>query len=189
LGKRNFTGRNTCRSAVAGETGQSEYINQLYLLYWPALCEYLRSRFGTDPGDPEDIAQLTFTRFAGLENYRDIKNPKAFLFATARNIAVDEFRKARIRLAHLQDNLNKEVAKSVDDFSPENVLLLKERLALMHAAIEKLPEKQRRILLLHRLDKMTYTQIAEKTGMSETTVRRMIAKAVERIYRQVETGD
>ncbi len=162
---------------------------RLFQLYWPALCDYLRSRYGEGTFDPEDVAQAAFTKLAEVKDSEKIKNPQAFLFSVARNIAIDEFRKAKIRLAHEQDASQSTGKEIVDGFSPENVLLEREKLELMSAVIEKLSKMQRTILLLHRLDKLTYSQIASKYGLSETTVRRHVAGAVEKIHKGMKQAN
>ncbi len=158
-------------------------IRHLFDLHWQDLCNYLRAKYSDHTFEIEDIAQTAFTKLAAVREPGRIRNTKAFLFATARNIAIDEFRKDKIRLAHRQDVLQSPNEEIFDDFSPENVLLERQKLELMNAAIQKLPKIQRTVLLLHRLDKLSYSQIASKFGISETTVRRHVANAIGKIHK------
>jgi RNA polymerase sigma factor (sigma-70 family) len=167
----------------------SDHVRDLFDLHWQDLCNYLRSKYDEGTFEIEDVAQAAFTKLAAVEDPGEIRNPKAFLFATARNIAIDEFRKAKIRLAHKQEVLQSPHEEIFDDFSPENVLLERQRLELMNAAIQKLPKIQRMVLLLHRLDKLSYSQIASKFGLSETTVRRHVANAIEKVHKSMKQAD
>lgn len=156
-------------------------------LHWQELCDYLRFRYGASVVDPEEVTQAAFAKLVEAHGAGDIKNPRAFLFATARNIAIDEFRKSRIRLAHKREALQPREESGY--FSPESVLVEKQRLELMNNVVMKLPKMQRAALLLHRLDKLTYSQIASKHGLSETTVRRHVAAAVEKIHRALKRAE
>lgn len=156
-------------------------------LHWRELCDYLRFRYGASVVDPEEVAQAAFAKLSEAQGAGDIKNPRAFLFATARNIAIDEFRKSRIRLAHKREALQPREESGY--FSPESVLVEKQRLELMNNVVMKLPKMQRAALLLHRLDRLTYSQIASKHGVSETTVRRHVAAAVEKIHKALKRAE
>lgn len=156
-------------------------------LHWQELCDYLRFRYGASVVDPEEVAQAAFAKLSEAQGAGDIKNPRAFLFATARNIAIDEFRKSRIRLAHKREALQPREESGY--FSPESVLVEKQRLELMNNVVMKLPKMQRAALLLHRLDRLTYSQIASKHGVSETTVRRHVAAAVEKIHKALKRAE
>ena len=156
-------------------------------LHWRELCDYLRFRYGASVVDPEEVAQAAFAKLSEAQSAGDIKNPRAFLFATARNIAIDEFRKSRIRLAHKREALQPREESGY--FSPESVLVEKQRLELMNNVVMKLPKMQRAALLLHRLDRLTYSQIASKHGVSETTVRRHVAAAVEKIHKALKRAE
>ena len=173
----------SCDSVTQPSGPDAHDFERFYETYRRDLCNYLRSRYGSDTIDPEDVAQVAFVKLAQVKDPESIKNPKAFLFATARNIAIDEFRKAKIRLAHQQDTLQSPDEEIIDVFSPETVLSERQELELMDTVIKKLPKIQRAVLLLHRLDKLTYSQIATKFGLSETTVRRHIANAMEKIHK------
>ena len=163
----------------------SSHIEELYALHWDELCGYLRAKFKGTSLDSEDIAQAAFTKFAGLEHYEKINNPRGFLYAVARNFAFDEFRKEKVRLAHKEGVKHAHVQDLNDHLLPENVLLQRQTIKAMANSVKMLPKTERTVLLLHRLDKLTYTQIAKKTGFSETTIRRKVAKAVERIRKDL----
>lgn len=172
-------------SDIASSKPDSIDFKLLYSLHRQELCDYLQSRYAGCNFDPEDIVQTAFIKLAETKDSGKIKNPRAFLFATVRNIAIDEFRKTKIRLTHKQDlqSRDKEVT---DSFSPENVLLERQELELINTALKTLPKIQRSVLLLHRLDKLTYSQIASKYGLSETTVRRHVAGAIEKLHRRMK---
>lgn len=179
----------TSEADVDSFVPEPSYIKELYTLYWDELCGYLRSKFNGSSIDPEDIAQAAFTKLAGLENNKKINNPRGFLYAAARNCAFDQFRREKVRLAHKEGVKHVYKQRLDDHLSPENILSGRQHVRLMAKSVKKLPKIQRTVLLLHRLDKLTYTQIAKKMGLSETTIRRNVAKAVERIRKDLRRAN
>lgn len=51
--------------------------------------------------------------------------------------------------------------------------------AWLWTAIDKLPEKRRRILLMHKRDGLKYSEIAEQLDISERTVRNQLSRALK----------
>lgn len=179
----------TSEVAVDSFVPESRNIKELYALHWDELCGYLGSKFNGSSIDPENIAQAAFTKLAGLDDNEKIGNPRGFLYAAARNCAYDQFRREKVRCAH-QEGMKHIYKQGMDDhLSPENIISRRQHVKLMVNSVKKLPKSQRTVLLLHRLDKLTYTQIAHKMGLSETTVRRNVAKAVERIRKDMQRAN
>ena len=78
-----------------------QLLSDLYLVHWKGLCGYVRAQFGPGPPEPEDVAQSAFIRFAAADAAH-IENPRAFLYATARNLVIDHHRHAQRVCAHEQ---------------------------------------------------------------------------------------
>jgi RNA polymerase sigma-70 factor (ECF subfamily) len=74
------------------------------------------------------------------------------------------------------------------DGSPgvEDVLLGRERLARLSECISLLDDQTRKILLAHRIDGLTYQEIARQHGIGITSVHRSIAKALLQIAERME---
>lgn len=61
----------------------------------------------------------------------------------------------------------------------EDIVLKKLQEEALHKAIRRLPEKQKRRLILYYFEELTYEQIAELEGCSKVAVKYMIDKAVK----------
>jgi RNA polymerase sigma-70 factor (ECF subfamily) len=59
-----------------------------------------------------------------------------------------------------------------------------DELARLQRTVANLPRRQRDIFLAHRLDNLTYAEIAERTGFSRKRVMAFMAKALFNISRQ-----
>lgn len=138
----------------------------------PALRSYLRSHFPTI-ADVDDVIQESYRRLIRTLGKKEIGYPKAYLFATARNAALDLFRQKRTisledipyseRMAVLDNRPG--VAETVNH--DQELLLLAE-------AIESLPPRCRQVLKLRKILGLSHEEIAERLGISKATVATQI---------------
>jgi RNA polymerase sigma-70 factor (ECF subfamily) len=63
-----------------------------------------------------------------------------------------------------------------------------ELLRCLEEAVGNLPRIQREIFMAHRLDEMTYEEIAARTGLSVRRVERHLARAISKVTKQVTRG-
>lgn len=153
-------------------------VEAAYRLYWGELCAYIAKKFGSGPPEPEDVAQAAFARFAALEDPQNIGNPRAFIYRTAHNIAVDHLRRKKTRQSYADDAVAAQSHEQSDDFSPERVLLAKERLETIASAIRRMPKRQARILVMNRVDGLSFVEIARRMNMSESNVKKLMGKSL-----------
>jgi len=69
--------------------------------------------------------------------------------------------------------------------TPEEAFIDDEFVKNVHQAINKLPEKCRRIYLMHRYDKLTYNEIAEIQKISVNTVKTQMKRALQKLSSQL----
>ena len=62
--------------------------------------------------------------------------------------------------------------------SPEFVMLEKEYMEKLKSAIADLPDRQREVFLLSRIDKKTYREIAELSNVSIKAIEKLMHKAL-----------
>lgn len=162
-------------------------IKDVYSAHWSELCGFIQSRFGSPP-DPEDIAQSSFLKYADALETTVVENPKAFLFRTARNLVVDWYRSPKN--AHTVDpqTISQEFEEKSDVSCPELVYMTRQELFHLEKAIMALPERDRNFVLMNRLEDMTYTEIAERAGMSRSGVQKIILQALEKCMKSVRAG-
>ena len=132
------------------------------------LRAWLRSRF-SDEHDIDDIVQEAYARVLRTRETTEIASPRAFLFATARNLALSNVRKRAVRsefsLAEFDEigvidervDIASEVARS-------------EELELLAKAVQSLPVRCRQIITLRKIYGMSQKDIAKELGISVSTV-------------------
>ncbi|MFN3727720.1 MAG: sigma-70 family RNA polymerase sigma factor [Allosphingosinicella sp.] len=61
-----------------------------------------------------------------------------------------------------------------------------EFLRRLEEAVGNIPRLQREIFMAHRLDDMSYRQIADRTGLTVRQVERHMAKAIYKLSKQMD---
>ncbi|MEM6934408.1 MAG: sigma-70 family RNA polymerase sigma factor [Pseudomonadota bacterium] len=158
--------------------GQAGLLSDLYAQHWRDLCRYVGFCFGKGPPEPEDVAQLAFARLAARGDLSQIQNPRAFLQTTARNIVLSEKRAGAVRSRHADAARDDHSASSGDDLTPERVLLAKEKMEIVRRALARMPAKRCRLFVLSRIDGLSFAEIARRTGLSQTAVKKHVARAM-----------
>ena len=174
-------------SNAALDYERREQLSDLYRAHWNGLCRYVRGQFGAGPPEPEDVVQSTFARFAAADT-ACIENPQAFLYTTARHLVIDYRRRALRGRAYEQVLEASSPEASVYELSPENVLLQTERFRILAEALERMPLRRRRLVLLNRFEGLSYGEIGERFGMSAENVRKHIERTLAECLRALDSA-
>jgi RNA polymerase sigma factor (sigma-70 family) len=133
---------------------------------------YLR-RFLNRPSDITDCIQESYARLLTLAEAELmlIRCPHAFLFTTARNVALEWLRKQRAILHKTDPEM--ELA-NLSDESPSAYEQINSRqeLELLADAVASLPVRCRQVLTLRKLDGVSQKEIATRLRISENTVEK-----------------
>ncbi len=115
----------------------------------------------------EDIMQDAFVKLwdnCGNVNY---DKTKSFLFTVAKNLFLNIKKHEKVVLNHQKYQLRKS-----NDETPEYLMIEKEFLVKIEDAIASLPEKQKEVFLMNRMEKKKYKEIAEILGISVKAVEK-----------------
>jgi RNA polymerase sigma factor (sigma-70 family) len=148
------------------------------LVHERALRGYL-SRFFKNVADVEDVVQETYARLLSLSDPASnaVRNWHAFLFTTARNVALDRIRRARVVSL---DALAEMGSADVLDQTPsiDEALSARQELALLLETIASLPDRCRETLTLRKLYGLSQREVAERLAITESTVEKHVAYGV-----------
>jgi RNA polymerase sigma-70 factor (ECF subfamily) len=142
------------------------------------LRAWLHRRFESQV-DLDDIVQETYVRVLRAREGGPLASPKAFLFATARNLALDRLRRHDVSRTDLLGEIDSLHVLDERDGIPET-LARNQELALLTEAIQSLPTRCRQILTLRKLYGLSHREIAQKLGLSESTVSNQITIGIEK---------
>jgi RNA polymerase sigma-70 factor (ECF subfamily) len=139
----------------------------------PMLRAWLVRSFGPRL-DVDDVVQEAFLRVLRAHGAGELQAPKAFLFATARNLALDHLR--RHHVSRTDSLMEADFSNVLDDHEsiPGNVARNQE-LALLTEAIQSLPDRCRQVMTLRIVYGLTQRIIGEKLGISDRTVAAQLA--------------
>ena len=164
---------------VTALTQKAPKLKDVFADYYHEILRIVRSKVGNGPPDPEDIVQQAFANYAATDDRGAIRNPAAFLTRAATNLIADHSRRSATKLnVSATDEGEDFFAGHHDELSPEIVVIGRESLHQVISALEELPRRQRRFLLLNRLDGISYADISRQNGVSAATVRREVEAGV-----------
>ena len=135
----------------------------------PALRRYFRRR--TSPAEIDDLVQEVFASLYARRSEVPVEDLQRYLFTVASHtLARQRRRPAFVELFDEEGD--------AADFSPERLVVGREDLSRTVAIISALPERTRRIFVLHRFEEMTYGRIAKDLGISVSAVEKHIMAAL-----------
>lgn len=146
----------------------------------------LALRMVGDPDDAADITQETFIKaYRALGSFRGDSKFSSWIYRIASNVCLD-FLRSRSRRAQVPlsfENEDEEGEIELPDMSqnPEEVLMKKLSMEAVRRGMEKLPPKQRQILVLRELCGLSYAELAQTLSVEEGTVKSRIFRARKRL--------
>lgn len=143
------------------------------------LRAWLKSQFGS-ACDVDDITQEAFVRVLEARTNSEVRSPKAFLFVTARNLAL---MRARHLAVAKEDSLEEFDHSGIMDEGvdvPHSVARAEE-LEMLTKAIQSLPNRCRQILTLRKIYGMSQKETAAELGIAEHTVEIQSVLALKKL--------
>jgi RNA polymerase sigma factor (sigma-70 family) len=161
-------------STLLPDTATHAQLDTLYRSHHGWLHGWLRQRLNNS-ADAADLAQDTFMRVLVARTAEGLREPRHYLATVARGLVIDLYRRRSLEQAYLEA-----LALRPEQHAPsteERVLILDSLLAIDHM-LDGLGERTRSIFLAVQLDGLSYEKAAAKLGVSVTTVRKHLAKAL-----------
>jgi RNA polymerase sigma-70 factor (ECF subfamily) len=157
--------------------GEIERLSELFERHHRRLYHFFY-RLAGETGAAEDLVQEVFVRLIKYRHtFRDDARFTPWMFAMARNAGVDHFRKRPKELPELED-----AAEPAAPFEhPVELLEQRERSERLQAALGRLPEEKRELLLLARFGEMRYERIGELLGISVGAVKVRVHRALKEL--------
>ena len=144
----------------------------------PMLRAWLSSRF-PGPGECDDIVQESYARLLRARRNGPLESPKAYLFAVARNLAMDHFRRNRTRDANPLTEIDGLAVLDESEGIPE-ALAHHHDLELLTEAIQMLPDRCRQVLTLRKIYGLSQKEIAAQLGIAEHTVEAQVTIGIRK---------
>src|SRR5262245_32337048 len=127
-------------------TDQARWFAEEVQPHEPALRAYLQARFPS-LGDYDDLVQESYSRILRAHAAGPVRSVRAPLFTTARNAALDLFRRRRVAPLEVVTDFTDSCVLEEQPGVPEQVGRRQE-LEILAAAVRALPDRCREIILL-----------------------------------------
>lgn len=144
-----------------------------------SLKAYLRRAFPA-VRDLDDVVQESYLRIWRARLSGSVDSARGFLFCVARHLAVDFIRSnQRSPLVALGDSADLDVIADGPDAFEQTAA--EEKTAILAAALEGLPRRQREIVILCKLQSKSHREVSVALGLSEKTVTEHVYRGVQRL--------
>lgn len=157
-------------------------LDSLYRDHADRLLRFFSRRAGSI--EAPDLVQEAFVRVARLEPVlrSALDSPGAYLTRIATNLLRDRAKMSVRRSIAFHTAYDDRNHSGID---PHRLLDDREKIARLDAGVQRLNRRTREIFLLHRVEGLTYAEIAEEVGMSVKGVKKQMMKALLQLRRDV----
>lgn len=176
------------KRAASGDTGAVDLLLERHVA---GLVPYLARRAGRlllARETPEDLAQSICREV--LEHgpgyqFEDDEAFKRWLYATAMRKIKDRYRYHRSGKRDALREADATAGGVATPDTPSKAAAERESIELILRAIDDLPARDRELVLLARIEKLSHAEIAERLGITETHSRTLLARAMVQVSRRV----
>lgn len=149
-------------------SAQARWFVDEVLPHEPKLRAWVRARFPA-VADLDDLVQNAYARLLRAHASGPIANPKAFLFITVRNLALNHLRHQGYERPAGTAEIDP--LSVVDEaLGVREALAHREDFQLLIEAIQSLPERCRQVVTLRKIYGLSQKEVATRLGISENTV-------------------
>lgn len=176
------------RAALRGDNAAYE---RLMKKYHDAIYTFIY-RMIHDKHQVEDLTQEAFIKaFGSLASFNDEFAFSTWLYKIATNNSIDYIRKRKLQTYSIDkpvDAAEGEYSFELpdEDSETDHDIISDQRAKLLNAAINKLPEKYRKVIQLRHVDEKSYDEIAEELHLPIGTVKAHIFRAREMLYKALK---
>jgi RNA polymerase sigma-70 factor (ECF subfamily) len=171
-------------TGTSGAPGEAVCLDALYREESPRLVRSL-SRRTSSREEARDLVQDIFCRMArlGAAGSLRLDRPQAYLSRIATNLLRDRAKQASRHMAASHMAADEGTLPGLDQ---QRLLESRDMLTRVEAAMLKLRPKTREIFMAHRIDGLSYAEIAERMGLSIKGVEKQMSKAIAQIDRLLD---
>ncbi|MCK5171976.1 MAG: RNA polymerase sigma factor, partial [Planctomycetes bacterium] len=156
-------------------------LGQLYLRYKDRILA-LAYRILGQWNLAEDVSQEAFIRvYKAAGKYKPEAEFKTWLFRIVVNLCIDE--KRRIRRSKTMAQTYEYLRASTEDSSDDNERA--ETAAVVRQAIDKLSQRQRIAVVLHRIKGLSHAEISKRTGWSQSSIESLLVRAYRKLRKEL----
>jgi RNA polymerase sigma-70 factor (ECF subfamily) len=166
----------------AFQRGDAKAFARLFARHQRPIFTFLCRSVGNDAVAEELVQELFLRVVKAAATYRRQAKLTTWLYTMARNLCIDQARRAKHRQA---GPLDEEAARSSSAADGEQRAIDREAAARMERALATLPAEQREVFLLREQSNLKFRDIATIVEASESTVKSRMRYALEHLRREL----
>jgi RNA polymerase sigma-70 factor (ECF subfamily) len=158
-------------------------LEELFNYYYPRLFNFSKSFLKIEDGI-NDIIQEVFVKI--WQNRKSIKNTATFnsyIFTITRNLLLNELR-SRLKNQNIKEEIRK--LSVVSEYSLLEQIEYQDLKNKVDNIVNELPERQKEIFILSRIEGLSHKEIAEKLKISTKTVEYHITLTVKSLKKELK---
>jgi RNA polymerase sigma-70 factor, ECF subfamily len=122
-----------------------------------------------------DVVQEAYLRMIQAEKTMEIKHPKAYLYKTARNIIIDDFRKSK---EHHNTPYEEGSLCIPKEEEPHAIVMHESQQKHLLKILDTFPKKAKQALVLYLIEGHSKTQIAQRMNATKETTEKLITRGL-----------
>ncbi|MGB5647386.1 MAG: sigma-70 family RNA polymerase sigma factor [Muriicola sp.] len=158
---------------------EEKVFNAIFKSNSKTIFNYIYYKYGNEE-KAYDAVQEAFVKL--WENCAKVapEKAKAFVYKVANNLYLNVLKAEKVRLKYAEN------APKSSQESPEFILEEKEFKDKLDRALNSLPENQRTVFLLNRIDGKKYAEIADMEGVSVKAIEKRMHLALKSLRSQID---
>jgi RNA polymerase sigma-70 factor (ECF subfamily) len=157
------------RPRSKGAESRAQWLRRTVVPHEPEVRRFLRRRYSDV--DADDIVQTTYLRLMQMKAVDHIDDPAFYFMRAVKSVVLDRARRNQVReAAGLECEYFCDFDCQADEPTPEEIFDSRRALNRFYDTLQQLPERQRTVILLRRVEELPVEEVANRIGMSVRTV-------------------
>ncbi|MAT55130.1 MAG: RNA polymerase subunit sigma-70 [Saprospirales bacterium] len=175
-------------STASNSVCRESVYRELFQLHARRVRNFLYYK-GAGAEEAEDLMQEAFLRLWRECERVPAEKAAAFLFTVAGNLFLDARKHDQVVLKFQRHAARQTTGVSAPSENPHAQLEHSETLDRIEAALAALPEGQRTVFLMNRMDGMTYNEIAQALELSVKAIEKRMSLALKSLRQALKNRD
>ena len=157
----------------------TEVVDWLTINFLPHEAELrtMLRRVCTGPAEVDDVIQETCYRILSMPSLAHVRDPKPFVFRSAKNIVLDRIRRDAVVSIEAMANLDELEIEDASP-SPERVVFARTELKWVMGLVANLPDRCKSVFRARRIHGLSQQETAESLGLTDSVVEHEMMKGM-----------
>lgn len=156
---------------------------EIYTEYFKPLYLYARRISQSEDLAKDVVSDVFYTLWKTQTDFSQIRELKSYLFRAVKNEVIRTLSK---NPRDFVDINSEHFIKKIENVDPEEILIEKELLLTIDELVSKLPYQRQLVFTMAKNKQMSYQEIADELGISVSTVKTQVSRAVASIRQAIE---